>query len=141
MAMCCGGVGGAPPDDPVCTRSVQDVYTEVSRSGLSDKYYVNGLGLSWTSPTDEAPSPLSGIDRAIWGDGQQRVAFSVVQQIYTPADTHRVVPDPNDRPYAGVLLANLGLLNDTDSSRSVIRLSVGLVGPDSGRGGVAERVP
>jgi lipid A 3-O-deacylase len=60
------------------------------------------------------------------------VVVSVLQQIFTPADAHRTDPDPNDRPYAGLLLANLGLLSDTDTSRSIVQLSVGLVGPDSG---------
>jgi lipid A 3-O-deacylase len=58
------------------------------------------------------------------------------QQIYTPADTQVVIPDPHDRPYAGLLLGNFSLISDTDDSRSVLALSLGLVGPGAGAEGL-----
>jgi lipid A 3-O-deacylase len=132
VSLGCDRAWSAPVDDPSNTVTVQAENATVALAGLTDKYYVNGLGLSWTSPTGAVGGTLSSLDRAVWGDGQQREILSLVQQIYTPANTHRIRPNPNDRPYAGLLLGNFGLLSDTDTSRSVIQLSLGLVGPDSG---------
>ena len=42
------------------------------------------------------------------------------------------IPSPHDRPYAGVLLGNFSLLSDTEDTRSVLTLSLGVVGPGSG---------
>ena len=44
----------------------------------------------------------------------------------------RFVPSPYDRPYAGVLLGNFSLMSDGDDTRSVLTLSLGVVGPGSG---------
>jgi hypothetical protein len=72
------------------------------------------------------------VGSSLWGDGQRRIGFNLSQQIYTPADTSLVVPDPRDRPYAGLLLGNFSLLSDTADSRSVLTVSLGVVGPASG---------
>ena len=78
------------------------------------------------------PGFLATLGHTLWDEGQQRIGFSVTQQIYTPADTQLTVPDPRDRPYAGLLLGNFSLLSDTDTSRSVLMLSVGVAGPGAG---------
>jgi hypothetical protein len=56
--------------------------------------------------------------------------------MYTPADTQLSVPDPRDRPYAGLLLGNFSLLSDTDTSRSVLMFSLGVAGPAAGAEGL-----
>jgi len=43
-----------------------------------------------------------------------------------------VPPDPHDRPYAGVLLADATLIQDSDSARHVFGVQLGLIGPDAG---------
>ena len=58
----CTQARATPADDPLSTWTVQDENSSVALSSLSDKYYVNGLSLSWTSPTDAAPHVLSDID-------------------------------------------------------------------------------
>ncbi|HEY3796716.1 MAG TPA: lipid A deacylase LpxR family protein [Caulobacteraceae bacterium] len=121
-----------PAPDPQNTITLHDENSSVSIGGLSDRYYVNGLFLGWTSPSDKGSPLLKDLDHRIWGPGQTRVEFSLEQQIWTPADSREVIPQPGDRPYAGVLMANLSLLDDTDTTRSVIALSAGLIGPDAG---------
>jgi hypothetical protein len=121
-----------PAPDPAAIWTLQDENASISASSLTDRYYVNGLKLGWTSPTDRVPDFLASLGRTLWGDGQQRIGFSLSQQIYTPANTSLVIPDPHDRPYAGLLLGNFSLLNDTEDSRSVLDLSLGVVGPGSG---------
>ncbi len=118
--------------DTAAIWTLQDENASIGASDPTDRYYVNGLRLGWTSPTGKMPDFVASLGRTLWGDGQQRIAFDLSQQIYTPADTSLVIPSPFDRPYAGLLLGNFSLLNDTDDSRSVLSLSLGVLGPASG---------
>lgn len=97
--------------------------------GTSDQYYTSGLRLGYTSGTTAIPEFMSGIGRAVWGDGVQRVSFDISQSLFTPRNTQLRTPDPRDRPYAGYLNATLGLLQDTDNTRSLLALSLGVIGP------------
>jgi lipid A 3-O-deacylase len=121
-----------PPADPSSIWTLQDENASISSSNLTDRFYVNGLRLGWTSPTDQVPGFLATLGQTLWGQGRQRIGFDLAQQMYTPANTQLTVPDPYDRPYAGVLLGNFSLLSDTDTTRSVLMLSLGVVGPGSG---------
>lgn len=116
--------------DPVAIWTLQDENASISTAGLTDRYYVNGLRLGYTSGTDGVPGVLRGLAALLFGPGgQQRFSFDLSQQIYTPADTSVAVPPPGDRPYAGVLLGTFGLLDDTRNTRTQIALSLGVVGP------------
>jgi lipid A 3-O-deacylase len=121
-----------PAPDSASIWTLQDENASITAGTPTDRFYVNGLRLGWTSPTTAVPDFLGGVARSLWGEGQQRIAFDLMQQIYTPADTSTYIPDPHDRPYAGVLLGNISLLNDTEDTRSVLTLSLGVVGPASG---------
>ncbi len=122
---------GAAPD-PAAIWTLQDENASISSAKLTDRYYVNGLRLGYTSPTGAVPTSLENLSRLIFGDGQIRFEIDLTQQMFTPANTAAAVPPPGDRPYAGLLLANLLLLTDTATTRSTLGLSVGLVGPESG---------
>jgi lipid A 3-O-deacylase len=121
-----------PAPDTASIWTLQGENASISAGTPTDRFYTNGLRLGWTSPDGTVPGFLVNLGHTLWGDGQQRVAFDLSQQIYTPADTQLVIPDPHDRPYAGLLLGNFSLLSDTDDSRSVLTLSLGLVGPGAG---------
>ena len=121
----------APPSDPYSIVTIQGENSSISSASLTDRYYTNGLRLSYTSPTDTLPRFLADADRLIWGDGRQRIAVDVFQQIFTPANTQSRAPVPGDRPYAGVLALTTTLINDTDRSRSTLGVSLGLIGPDA----------
>lgn len=121
-----------PAPDPAAIWTLQDENASISAGHPTDRFYVNGLRLGWTSPTGEVPDFLAELGRTLWGAGQQRIAIDLMQQIYTPANTAAFYPDPRDRPYAGVLLGDFSLLSDDDDSRSVLTLSLGIVGPGSG---------
>jgi lipid A 3-O-deacylase len=111
--------------------TLQGENAALSTAKLTDRYYVNGLRLGYTSSEGNVPSPLAGVASAMWDGGAVRVSFDLSQQIYTPNDTKDSVPPPGDRPYAGVLLGTLGLLRDVPDSRSMLSLSLGLIGPDA----------
>ncbi len=125
-----------PAEDSSSVWTLQDENASVSAARLEDRFYVNGLRLGWASPTTAVPDFLGDLGHTLWGAGQQRVAFDLTQRIYTPALTNSTVPSPYDRPYAGVLLGNFSLLNDSEDTRSVLTLSLGLVGPGAGGEGV-----
>src|SRR5271154_6993064 len=76
-----------PLADPTSIWTLQDENSSITTSKLNDKYYVNGLRLGWTSPTDDLPSFIARFGHGLWGDGQQRLSIDVSQAIYTPADT------------------------------------------------------
>lgn len=106
----------------------------------TDKYYTQALsfvllgpgvedGSAWDAPFDTFAGwglfPSTGIT-------SRRYEITLGQQIYTPADTSRSNPDPDDRPYAGWLYGGLGLIQDTDHRRlDRLELLVGVVGPAS----------
>jgi len=119
------------PPDPAAIWTLQDENASLSTAGITDRYYVNGLRLGYTSPENKVPAPLAGLAQSVWGAGAVRLSFDLTQQIYTPDDTSAHTPPANDRPYAGVLLGTLGLLRDGPDSRSLLALSLGLVGPDA----------
>ena len=127
--------GLASPSAPALAQSgiwtLQEENAKVSAAGLTDHFYTNGIDAAWMSPAGDVPEPLADLMRTARGGGGLRYGFGVSQQIYTPSDTGRPVPDPRDRPYAGVLTANLTLLRDTADTRDTFTIDLGLTGPDA----------
>lgn len=129
-----GGVAahGAPAPQPGSFWTIQGENDKVSTlPGGSDRYYTSGLRIGWTSGTGAVPAMVDRAARAVWGDGTIRIGVSISQQIYTPADTGRVVPDPRDRPLAGYLAGSFAVLHDTGSHRTLAALTVGVIGPSA----------
>ena len=124
--------GAEPPADPYSIITLQDENASITTSRLPDRYYVNGLRLGYVSPTEALPSFASSLGRALFGDGRQRFSFDLEQYIFTPANTSVRQPPPGDRPYAGVLTGTLALIQDTDTSRTILGAQLGLVGPGAG---------
>lgn len=121
-----------PPADPDAIITLQDENSSLTSSSLSDRYYVNGLRLGYTSPTDAIPDFAQHMGRVLWGDGRQRISIDIEQSIFTPANTLAKPPPSTDRPYAGVLTGNFSLIQDTDYWRSIVGMQIGLVGPGAG---------
>ena len=120
----------APPAvDTSSIWTLQDENASISTSDLTDRYYANGLRLGWTSGNNMVPDLMQRLGQALWGDGQRRISFDLTHQIYTPDDTSAIVPPRSDRPYAGLLLGNFGLTQDTSDRRTAVGLSLGLLGP------------
>jgi hypothetical protein len=107
----------------------------------TDKYYTQGLeftylgpdvavGSAWIAPFDALgafPFDTEGASEV-----SRRYEVLLGQSIFTPKDTARDDPDPDDRPYAGWLYGGVGLIQDTDRRRlDHLELLVGVVGPDA----------
>jgi hypothetical protein len=122
--------GAQTAADPLSVWTLQDENATITTGKVSDRNYVNGLRIGWTSPTDTfVPNAMVDMGHTLWGDGKERIAFDLSQSIFTPTDTAAVHPSPYDRPYAGVLTGNFYLMEDNDHWRSTVGLQVGLVGP------------
>jgi lipid A 3-O-deacylase len=129
---CVGSASAAPPQDPqgIYTFQVENDAASTFK-GTSDQYYTSGLRLGYTSGTIQLPGFLADIGRTVWGDGVQRISIDISQSLFTPRNTQSAQPILGDRPYAGWLHADLGLIHDTDDARSYIGASLGVVGPSA----------
>ncbi|MFH5926283.1 lipid A deacylase LpxR family protein [Roseomonas xinghualingensis] len=119
-----------PPDQ----RGTLSLTVENDLFGGSDRYYTNGLLLTWRSPTENLPWPLDMLDRGLnfaVGPGQLRWGLSLGQNMYTPQDTQRRNPDPNDRPYAGYLYGAASLTRTTERTQTIAEVQLGVVGPSA----------
>lgn len=121
-----------PPPDPSGTLTFtaeNDLF-----GGSTDRYYSNGVLLSWRSPSADLPAPFAWIDdRLNWllGPGTLRWGLSLGQNLYTPEDKYRNPPDPRDRPYAGHLYAAFSLSRSTGATQTLFELQAGVVGPSA----------
>lgn len=98
----------------------------------TDRHYTNGVRLSWlTAPGDEPDwiQDAAGALPMFAEANDIRVEFALGQSMFTPNDTRRVVPDPADRPYAGWLYGNVGVVAETGRRLDQLALGIGVVGP------------
>nr|WP_294502167.1 lipid A deacylase LpxR family protein [uncultured Rhodopila sp.] len=121
-----------PPPDPFGT------LTFISENDLlgggTDRYYTNGMLLTWRSPSADLPKPFAWLDEHLtWllGPGNLRWGLSLGQNIYTPQDKYRYVPDPHDRPYAGQLYGAFSLSRSAETMQTLFELQAGVVGPSA----------
>jgi hypothetical protein len=134
------GAGAARADD-----SSRVTVIEENDSVLfdSDKYYTQGVEFAYLGPDVEVDSgwigpfdalaALGPFDAEGAGEVSRRYEILLGQSMFTPQDTAREDPDPNDRPYAGWLYGGVGLIQDTDRRRlDHLELLAGIVGPDAG---------
>jgi hypothetical protein len=118
-----------PLADPNHTVTIQ-IENDSTRPG-SDNYYTSGERIAYTSPTGLVPGPLAAFGHLLLGEGQQRFALEVSQNIFTPLDDKAVNPPLNDRPYSAVLMGTISLIQDTDTTRTALALGLGVIGPDA----------
>ncbi|HEX3399568.1 MAG TPA: lipid A deacylase LpxR family protein [Acetobacteraceae bacterium] len=95
----------------------------------TDRYYTSGVRLGITLPTGDLPGFASDLGHFLWGNGQQRLSFDLSQNMYTPRNTQTAQPDPHDRPYAAILIGTASLVQDTDTTRNIVSLGLGAIGP------------
>jgi lipid A 3-O-deacylase len=95
--------------------------------GGTDRFYTDGgsIGVAHTGPSWMDPVA----DWLPWGEGRRTVSYDVTQAMITPADTRRSVPDPDDRPYAGILSIGLALHVERSNSYHGLKFITGVVGP------------
>jgi lipid A 3-O-deacylase len=112
---------------------------DVLGENKEDRNYTNGLKISWMSAPRTTPDWARRIARA--GDRlagienelkDVRIEYELGQSMFTPNDLDRVLPDPRDRPYAGLLYGSFGIIGAReDGSFEQLQLVLGVVGPSS----------
>ncbi len=113
-------------NDPATIITLQ---TENDLVGRTDRNYTAGLRLGITLPDGVMPDIVRDAGHALLGDGRQRISLDLSQTLFTPKNTQLAVPNPNDRPYAGVLTGQLNLVQDTRHARTILGLGLGVLGP------------
>jgi hypothetical protein len=134
LALSMGALTAAHAQEPPDWRGTLSLAVENDLFGGSDRYYTNGILLTWQSPSAGLPWPLAGLDRQldfILGPGNLRWGLSFGQSIYTPQDTTPRIPDPRDRPYAGYLYGAASLVRSAERSQTLLELQLGVVGPSA----------
>ncbi len=95
----------------------------------TDENYTNGVSMTWAR---EGRGPLGGVWARVGARGDRMVSsYELAQVIITPADIKRRVPDPTDRPYAGLLLAAVSTQLVEGNRFDALKLIAGVVGPAS----------
>ncbi|HJW42651.1 MAG TPA: lipid A deacylase LpxR family protein [Rhizomicrobium sp.] len=116
-------------DAPAATFSIQfenDIFFD------TDRHYTSGEALDYTAAPDDTPHWLEDFAHELPlfdPTGKVRTDYQLAQNIFTPADTQLIVPDPTDRPYAGYLYVGLGLLSNSQTHLDQAQLQLGIVGP------------
>lgn len=112
----------------------------------TDRFYTNGLKLSWVSPDlnwfkdlkffrqHHLPARLGNgfIDLLPWSDDparQRNLSLSVGQLMFTPRDIARTELIPDDRPYAGWLYGSAAFHSKTYRRLDTFELQAGFTGP------------
>ena len=123
-----------PAGDPA---NIVTIQTENDVFVRTDRNYTAGLRFGWMSPSVDSqgrnylPDALVNFGTSIWGEGRQRLSLDISNAIFTPKDTAALHPDPRDHPYAGVMLGSVFMLHDTTTARSIMGLSLGVLGPSA----------
>lgn len=123
-ALLAGAVGAAsdPPDNwAFSLRWENDTF-----SG-TDRFYTDGISLALFRL---GPRWLQEwCDRRGWESDLTALSWEAGQIMVTPSDTQRVIPDPRDRPYAGLLYAAASLHWARGPAYHGLKVISGVVGP------------
>ena len=111
----------------------------------TDRFYTNGIKLSWISPDMDYFRDLEWLKKKTefrkWTnrlidllpfsnnpDMQRNIALSVGQKMFTPGDIGRSDLISGDRPYAGWLYGGVAFHNKNDRVLNTIEIQAGLIG-------------
>lgn len=105
-----------------------------------DNDYSNGVAVGWFSSISDRWHPgfawagkiVDGVPLLAVPGSRKAVSLDLSQAMFTPTDLTLDPPDPEDRPYCGVLLATFGQHQLTESTLTSLDLSLGTVGDWSG---------
>ncbi len=115
-------------DDRFLTLTVENDYFG---SG-TDQNYTNGVRLTYFDLGDNAPAParwLASLVPTFELNHTTSVYYSIGQNLFTPENITRSIPDPDDRPYAGFLYGSAGFTSVTNNHVDELEMTLGVVGP------------
>jgi hypothetical protein len=131
-------------DDPVHRSIACGTFSVLFENDLftgDDRYYTNGIKLSWMSRDlrqfrqwTHTPVWMRGFFESMdrFQPGREKnIGFFVGQKLFTPQDIQQRDLIPDDRPYAGWLYGGMSLNSKNTRALDTFELQLGLVGPAS----------
>ena len=122
----------AQADGLLSVKSENDAYV-----GAGDGHYTNGFEISWAfeTPADHWSHAAAALVPGWSREDVVGTSYRLGHRIYTPTRISTPTPDPDDRPYAGVLYAGTSIhARRTHAGwheTSSVHLDAGMVGPSS----------
>jgi len=114
-------------DEPLPRQWSASIRWENDTFGGSDRFYTDGVSVS---VAHTGRSWLDNVvDKLPWRSERRTIGYDVGQIMVTPSDTKLPVPDPGDRPYAGLLWAGLSIHSEHDNTYNGLKVITGVVGP------------
>lgn len=107
---------------------------------LDDGGYTSGLGYIWSyGPFDSFAGRTSAWTEWLTEDlyiarmksKQRRISYQVIQEIYTPEEINVDMPDPKDRPYAGIVTWQASWFAYDERLADRLLIELGIVGSAS----------
>jgi lipid A 3-O-deacylase len=150
---CCGNALAQPevPAAPAETRMVGRQLSwdnDLWGSGKTDRWYTNGLRLSWTFDQAATDQPVtdfvSGVGAALLGEAsleagkRPTVTYTIGQTMYTPRNITRSDPQPDDRPWGAFLYTGTTVHSYQQRWFHATELKLGVTGKHA-YGGEAQR--
>jgi lipid A 3-O-deacylase len=100
----------------------------------ADKHYTSGIKFDYLTESSSSDF-VRDLVRRIGGlgpDVELQSHFGFGQSLFTPSDKTLTTPQPNDRPYAGWLYGDYGIIARTPAHVTQVDLEMGVVGPSAG---------
>jgi hypothetical protein len=97
-----------------------------------DRHYTHGLRIGYGFQTDARPVWVGWLGELTpLADGQKDREYEIAmgQNLYTPEYFSSPLPQPDDRPYAGWLYAELSVTTHRPGIEEMLAVNLGVVGP------------
>jgi hypothetical protein len=98
----------------------------------TDQHYTNGVRLTWFDFNAGFPGVAYNIADHVPTfeiNETSSIYYSLGQNLYTPDEIERRVPEPDDRPWASFLYISMAMSTLTDSHIDDLEATAGIVGP------------
>jgi lipid A 3-O-deacylase len=97
--------------------------------GGTDRFYTDGVSVSLLQAEARWVDGFANCLPWGMGTGRRSVGYDFGQMMITPGDKSLVIPDPRDRPYAGILFAGITLHIENANRYHGLKFFTGVVGP------------
>ena len=131
----------AAQSEKVNNRGIISLNFENDIFALIDRYYTNGVRLTWVSADLTASradsqlprwlNSLSKMSPFVRPGSRNRISIFLGQNIYTPYDIERNDLIQEDRPYAGLAYVGVGFHSRNIQAMDTLEFELGIVGPHS----------
>ena len=105
---------------------------DVWAPGGADRWYTNGLRVSWSWNAEASTALGRGLDIAarwwLWDGATPTLTYALGQSMYTPADIKVSAPQPYDRPWGAFLFAGVTAHAYKDNQFRATELKIGTTG-------------